>query len=291
MSDKTNIEWTESTWPVIAGCTHVSEGCRNCYAERLTATRLRHLSIYKGLATFENGEAFWNHEVRLNEPVLNDPLRWRRPRRIFVCQMSDLFHESVPFEWIDRVYGVMFRARQHTFQILTKRPERMSDYLRTHPVCAAIQNVWLGVSVEDQKTANARIPALLQCDAAVRWVSYEPALGPVDFTDFAHKINWIVAGGESGPHARPCDLEWFRAVRYACDNYHVPFFMKQLGNFPESRTKERAPFSELFNDRCGQQSAGMWALMDRGPHSNINEFPPDLRVREYPKALTSQKVR
>ena len=204
MADKTPIEWSDATWNIITGCTLVSEGCRHCYAARLAATRLREHPSRKGLARANaSGEAKFTGEVRFNEDWLDQPLRWRRPRRVFVCAHGDLFHESVPDEWIDRVFAVMALAPQHTFQVLTKRPERMQAYLAAHDAglrwreclpesarghigqaiswtCSGLPNVWLGTSVEDQATADARIPHLLATPAAVRFVSAEPLLGSLD---------------------------------------------------------------------------------------------------------------
>ena len=201
----TSIEWTDDTWNPTRGCSRVSEGCRNCYAERVAARFSGAGKPYEGLATMTPSGPRWTGKVALIEEHLADPLRWRTPRRIFVNSMSDLFHESVPDEWIDRIFAVMAIARDHTFQILTKRPERMREYLEqvsderdmqrwarwadiAKSPCAAgmfdeldwpLPNVHLGVSVEDQATADARIELLLQTPAAVRWASYEPALGPL----------------------------------------------------------------------------------------------------------------
>lgn len=205
MAETSTIEWTDSTWNPITGCTLVSEGCRHCYAAQLAATRLRSHPSRAGLARVNAaGEAKFTGEVRLNEQWLDQPLRWRRPRRIFVCAHGDLFHEAVPDEWIDRVFAVMALAPQHVFQVLTKRPERMADYLLRHDVGLRWQhiasrdieggdfgdpiewtkyglpNVWLGTSVEDQPTADARIPHLLAAPAAVRFLSAEPLLGALD---------------------------------------------------------------------------------------------------------------
>lgn len=222
MAEHSSIEWTEATWNPITGCSVVSAGCKHCYAMKLAGTRFRNHPSRKGLTQDTKAGPVWTGEVRLNEEWLTQPLRWKRPRMIFVCAHGDLFHESVPDEWIDRVFAVMALAPHHTFQVLTKRPERMRAYLNNpavvrriyEPVCDAaiddvadviliapgvnpadappgvrvfldqwpLPNVWLGVSVEDQKTANARIPDLLGSPATIRWVSYEPALGPVDFT-------------------------------------------------------------------------------------------------------------
>lgn len=211
MAENSKIEWTDSTWNPITGCTLVSEGCRHCYAAQLAATRLRSHPSREGLARVNAaGEAKFTGEVRLNEQWLDQPLRWRRPRRIFVCAHGDLFHEAVPDEWIDRVFAAMALAPQHTFQVLTKRPERAACYLARRDgrgripamdyaaLMAAtgryntpaldlrhwpLPQVWLGTSVEDQPTADARIPHLLAAPAAVRFLSAEPLLGPVDLAN------------------------------------------------------------------------------------------------------------
>lgn len=261
----------------------------------------------------------WTGEVRLVPEVLGTPLKWRKPRRVFVNSMSDLFHEDVSFEFIAAVFGVMAAAPQHTFQVLTKRPKRMREFFAwvtgrrgVEPyvyvegsvvVHAAEQvmgtelrraaswplpNVWLGVSVEDQATADERIPLLLECPAAVRWVSYEPALGPVDFEglslddgsglsafrtgDLADEdgLDWVVVGGESGPGARPFDLTWARSVVAQCKSAEVPCFVKQLGAVPyDSHGRTPAERLELF------------ALSNR-KGGDMAEWPDDLRVRQWP---------
>ena len=259
MGDKTKIEWTDATWNPVTGCTKVSAGCKFCYAER---------DFHRPYP----GRAFT--DVQTHPKRLLQPLRWRRPRRIFVDSMGDLFHEDVPVPFIDQCFAVMALASRHTFQVLTKRPERMRNYFDLSYVSnlspAAIsgylleqpyKNVWLGVSVEDQPTADERIPLLLQTKAAVRFVSYEPALGPVDFNNIellkefdlsrtvsAHvdaltehddehffnqhaKLDWVIAGGESGRNARPSHPDWFRAVRDQCQAAGVPFFFKQWGEW------------------------------------------------------------
>ncbi|RAP40729.1 hypothetical protein BYZ73_13215 [Rhodovulum viride] len=209
MSDHTHIEWTDSTWNPITGCSIVSAGCTNCYAMGLAGTRLKHHPSRAGLTRESGGRHLWTGEVRFNEEWIDQPLRWRKPRRIFVCAHGDLFHEAVPDEWIDRVFAVMALAPQHTFQVVTKRPERMRDYLTEredreigramdrqltgpHPV-PVLRNVWLGTSIEDQATADARIPHLLATPAAVRFVSAEPLLGPVSLEPF---LPWPDSGGE-----------------------------------------------------------------------------------------------
>ena len=263
MGEISRIEWTDATWNPVTGCTKVSQGCKNCYAERDWA-RLVHLPAY-------HGRAFT--DVECHPERLDQPLRWKRPRRIFVNSMSDLFHPDVPDEFIDRVFAVMALANQHNFQVLTKRPRRMLDYCKTlgkhngiDRVSIAAQqissktwflwhkgdvgwnlpNVHLGVSVEDQLTADERIPLLLQTPAAVRWISAEPLLGPVSLVvpfdgakvDSAvgakpgiHALDWVVAGGESGPKARPSHPDWLRSLRDQCRAAGVPFLFKQWGEW------------------------------------------------------------
>ena len=219
MADKSKIEWTDATWNPVTGCTRVSTGCENCYAERLAAGRLRSHPSRQGL-TDEHGR--WNGEVRLNEQWLDQPLRWKRPRRIFVCAHSDLFHPAVHGEWINKVFRIMRRSDRHQFQVLTKRPERMRDYVR--PRVRLPDHIWLGVSIEDQRTADERLPLLLDTPAAVRWVSAEPLLGPVCLAG----MDWVVVGGESGPGARPMDPRWARGIRDQCAAAGTPFFLKQM---------------------------------------------------------------
>ncbi|MDR3471569.1 MAG: DUF5131 family protein [Devosia sp.] len=189
MSDGSAIEWTDATWNPIVGCSVVSPGCTNCYAMRLAGTRLRHHPTRAGLTVDTNAGPVWNGQVRFNDKARLAPLHWTRPRMIFVCAQGDLFAEQVPDEWIDRVFAVMALCPQHIFQVLTKRPARMRAYLTgltglATPLVAngawPLPNVWLGTSVEDQRRADERIPELLATPAAVRWISAEPLLGPVD---------------------------------------------------------------------------------------------------------------
>lgn len=202
MSERTAIEWTEATWSPITGCSVISSGCKHCYAMKLAGTRLQHHPSRAGLTVDTKAGPVWTGEVRFNEKWLMQPISWQRSRKIFVCAHSDLFHPAVPDEWIDKVFAVMALAKQHTFQVLTKRADRMLEYLRNgggscirigirqqieamgYPdigaVGKALPNVWLGVSVEDQVAADERIPLLLQTPAAVRWISAEPLLGSVD---------------------------------------------------------------------------------------------------------------
>jgi protein gp37 len=244
----TKIEWTDETWNPVTGCTKVSQGCKNCYAER-TATRLAGRVGYP--------PAPHQFDVTLHHDRLNIPLRWRKPRRIFVNSMSDLFHPNVPCGFIDAVLEVIAACPQHTFQVLTKRPELIEEKLyrfcKENPARELgggdyLPNLQIGVSVENQETANERIPWLLKTLAAVRFVSYEPALGPVDFfkangnvsgVNAAPKfswiantgIDWVIAGCESGLGARPAQDDWFRSVRDQCLSANVPFFLKQMQGF------------------------------------------------------------
>lgn len=213
MADRSAIEWTESTWNPVTGCTKVSPGCDNCYAERLAA-RLQAM----GNPRYVNG-----FEPTLHEDLLELPLRWRQPRLVFVNSMSDLFHPKVPTAFIQAVFEVMATAERHTFQVLTKRPKRaavLTDALPWSP------NVWLGTSVEQQDYIS-RINDLRRTDAAVRFLSLEPLLGPLELD--LDRIGWVIAGGESGPGARPVNVEWIRSIRDQCSAARVPFFFKQWG--------------------------------------------------------------
>ena len=263
MGDHSKIEWTDATWNAVTGCTRVSEGCRNCYIERTPAFRIAGRK-------FEHGTT----GVQLHPDRLDQPLKWKKPRRIFVNSLSDLFHEDVPDEFILECLTVMAIAKHHTFQVLTKRPERMRSllskwsaediYLYWHSFSGEprevhswpLHNVWLGVSIESQATADERIPLLLQTPAAVRFVSAEPLLGPVDLTridgaaldpeakgihlnaltggcetETPWHLNWVIAGGESGPGARPMHQDWARSIRDQCQAAGVPFFFKQWGEW------------------------------------------------------------
>ena len=306
MADNSAIEWTDATWNPIVGCSIVSPGCTNCYAMRM-ADRLSamapkpdgtgnpHLLHYVKTITrdptkrgYDWSAPVWTgHVAQAPDQILLQPLRWRKPKRIFVNSMGDLFHESVPDEWIDKVFAVMAQCPQHTFQVLTKRAERMRAYFanedrkyqielvmadiggdydaRTIPNADwPLPNVWLGVSAERQQEADERIPHLLQTPAAIRFVSAEPLLGPLDLFNgdpdprlgghkamhtflgdwwepgddpkgpSRHGLDWVIAGGESGPHARAAHPDWFRSLRDQCDVADVPFFFKQWGEYHPS---------------------------------------------------------
>ena len=284
MADRSTIEWTDATWNPLRGCSRVSAGCQHCYAERVAARFSGPGMPYEGL--IHPTTRGWNGQVRLVPEVLDQPLRWRRPRRIFVNSMSDVFHESVPDDRIDQVFGVMwaclynrYEQAGHIFQVLTKRPARMLEYLRQdrrRQWAQAAANygggldaagiydqtfyfegphprIWLGVSVENQAAADERIPLLLEAPAAVRWLSCEPLLGPIDLRRhfFGHcpihdfpggfclqrthegvqHLHWVVTGGESGARARPMHPDWARSLRDQCAAAGVPFFFKQWGEW------------------------------------------------------------
>lgn len=310
MGKKTGISWCDSTWNPIIGYSRVSEGCRNCYTETMAAR-------------FSNGK------TELKEDKLLDPIRWTKPRKIFVNSMSDLFHESIPDEWIDKIFAIMVLAPRHIFQILTKRPQRMVDYfkddLTTYRIFRKVRfltkdkklklseakvilkrirdwplpNVWFGITSEDQESADERIPLLLRTPAAIRFVSYEPAIERIDFSKHlwiqseyggnqrkpvggwkdeprgAH-IDWIICGGESGPGARPFDLSWARSVRDQCKGAGVAFFMKQMGRFPVCEIK-----TTTARD-CHNYAGHREIILTNRAGSNPFEWPKDLRVQEFP---------
>jgi len=338
MSSK--IEWTDEVWNPVVGCSRVSAGCENCYAQRVAHRGMA--EQHRGLTVMGPKGPRWTGEVRFVQSALDKPLRWRKPRRVFVNSMSDLFHEGLSNEQIAAVFGVMAASPQHTFQVLTKRPARMAEWFRwadgdpvldvsaivhdamgrfyndIHPgskpidfdspytrACYSVlddldvwplPNVWLGCSVEDQATADERIPLLLDTPAALHWVSYEPALGPVDFARLRYApgmvidavagtcgvscppphdyspsrhpgLDWLVVGGESGPGARPFNVEWARSVIRQCRDAGVACFVKQLGALPYEGD-ETMHFGLDLRDRKG----GDWS-----------EWAPALRVREMPE--------
>ncbi len=295
MAWPTEIEWADASWNPVVGCSVLSAGCTNCYAMRLAGVRLdRPGALYHGLTREINGRHVWTGEVRLApEKTLQTPLSWRAPRAVFVNSMGDLGHEGVTDSMLDDVFAVMALASRHTFFVLTKRPERLGAYLaavarsggpalmeavrRRQSAARSNQeawiwplpNVWVGVSVEDQASANARVPLLLDLPAALRFVSYEPALDPVRFsllraadtgeiidalrgqvhgeheTRRIARLRWIIAGGESGADARPMAAQWARDVRDQCAAADVSFFMKQMsGRKPipaDLQIRERPP--------------------------------------------------
>jgi protein gp37 len=221
MAQASSIEWTEATWNPVTGCTKISPGCAHCYAERM-ASRLQAM----GQARYRN--AF---QVTLQPDVLDTPLHWKRPRMIFVNSMSDLFHKDVPTEFIARCFAVMQAASHHTFQVLTKRPERAAQLAGSLPWP---KNLGMGTSVESARYVR-RIGSLAQIPAAVRFLSLEPLLGPIRALPLA-KIDWVIVGGESGPGARPMEEEWVIQIRDRCVSMSVPFFFKQWGGTQKHKT-------------------------------------------------------
>ncbi len=221
MANKSSIEWTESTWNPVTGCSKISPGCKHCYAERM-AGRLRAM----GQPAYANG-----FEVTLQEQALETPLRWKKPQTIFVNSMSDLFHDKVPSGYIERVFEVMNRADWHRYQILTKRPERL---LKMNPTLNWQPHIWMGVSVETAKY-RYRIDLLRKTSAHVKFLSLEPLLGPLGRLNLKG-IDWVIVGGESGPGARPMDEKWAKAIRDQCVEKSVPFFFKQWGGVNKKRT-------------------------------------------------------
>lgn len=265
---KTKIEWTDAAWNPVTGCTPVSPGCAHCYARRM-AKRLAGRAGYPA--------APHEFDVTLHYDRLEYPLRWRRPRRVFVCSMSDLFHEDVPMRYINNVFEVMEQAKQHTFQVLTKRPQRMREYIlwwenrEQHEFRVA--NIWLGVTAENQELADERIPTLLDTHAVVRFVSAEPLLSSISFdydSDICHcgeyinahshfeghnpmpmtesflgnGIYWVIVGGETGPRARPMHPDWARDIRDQCIDAGVPFFFKRHGASNSSRLLDGQEWSQ-----------------------------------------------
>lgn len=301
MAEHTTIEWTEATWNVITGCSVISPGCTNCYAMRLAGTRLKHHPTREGLTVDSKAGPVWNGSVRFNREWLHQPLEWKRPRRIFVCAHGDLFHPGVWDAWLDEIFAIMALAPHHTYQVLTKRSAEMRAYLNdpTTQARIAVQmmelapvgqklanppvltpgrpmsisrwplpNVWLGVSAEDQTRANERIPDLLETPAAVRWVSAEPLIGPLDLSRISTmrfrgaevlnaltgelsgmfgdpcptrlpRLDWVVPGGESGPDARPMHPDWPRLLRDQCVEAGVPFLFKQHGAWAVTHDRDR----------------------------------------------------
>lgn len=304
---KTSVEWTDWSWPVVNGCRRKSPGCENCYAERLSATRLSKTGKYIGLAVMGPHGPRWTSESRLWRPSLDEPLRMRKPAKVFVADMGDLFYEENRDEDIAAIFGVMAAAPQHTFQVLTKRADRMVEWFKwvdgyskgemqlplllhhaqrlcehkalrhTDPILRRpwpLPNVWLGVSVENQRYADERIPQLQKTSAVVRFVSYEPALDRVDFTPFLRpKIDWLIVGGESGPGARRFNIDWARDAKNQCEFMGTAFFCKQLGARPYEafRRHEGSPF-ELGAIELNDSKGG-----------DMSEWPKDLRVRQFPK--------
>jgi len=246
MRKQSQIDWCDTTWEVTAGCTKISEGCNNCYACRMVATRLKHCADTEGLAEHTETGCDWTGEVRLLWHKLDEPMHWRKPYRIFVNSRSDLFQERVPEEFVNKVLLRISLTPRHTYIVLTKRPERAAEVLsrlalrhtRRDGTGWPLPNLWPGVSVENQQRADERLPALQETPAAARIVSVEPMLGPVDLRPWLPGIDWVICGGESGPHARPIHPDWVRDLRDQCVEAQVPFWFKQWGQWVPGQADE-----------------------------------------------------
>lgn len=349
----TSIQWTTGpdgtpgkTWNPVRGCSRVSDGCTNCYAMRQAHRFSGEGQPYEGLTTIRKGKVDWTGHARFVPELLAAPLKWRKPRRVFVNSMSDLFHESLSNEEIAAVFGVMAACPQHTFQVLTKRPKRMLEWFQwltddgktpadlkvqryAYQVVGAkrfplhrikktllaypwpLLNVWLGVSIEHQKTADERVPLLIQTPAAIRFVSAEPLLGPVNFEHIgnalfdrekainrsvhgpaalsryqaeaivAHpELDWVIVGGESGHGARSCNVEWIRSIVQQCKQAGVPAFVKQLGSRPEGDDCEPIVHAD------GSRTVTVYQEFTIGDRKGgeMSEWPDELKVREFPEA-------
>ena len=339
MSAISKIEWTDRTWNPVRGCSIVSPGCVNCYAMKqahrfswpskrdpLTGATEEPGGPYEGLTKQTKAGPQWTGQIRTVDAALLEPLSGRKPARVFVNSMSDLFHEGVPDEFIDRVFAVMalppdsvsrlgVHEGTHTFQILTKRAERMRAYISTPdrpdivklaasrliresgrywgtPYEWPLPNVWLGVSAEDQQRADERIPYLTETPAALRFVSAEPLRGPIDFSspvlevDCADTIDWVIVGGESGPGSRPFDIAWARSIVQQCRAAGVPTFVKQLGSVPVMDEAEwRSEGMRLLNARNDKRAPAGTVPLRLGDRKggDMDWWPVDLRVREFPR--------
>jgi len=229
----TRIEWAEETWNPVTGCTTLSEGCAHCYAQRM-AKRLAGRNGYPADSPFQ---------VTLHPDRLQVPMHWRKPRRVFVCSMGDLFHEDVPDRFIDEVWWIMGLASQHTFMVLTKRAQRMRNWIQASSDASPLANVWLGVTAENHACASKRIPELLLTPAVRRFVSCEPLLGPVDLSWWRtswgwQRLDWCIVGGETGPGARVMAPEWARGLRDQCQDAGISFFFKKWGDWKPDVIRE-----------------------------------------------------
>lgn len=296
MGENTTIQWTDATWNPVRGCSMAkgSElgGCLNCYAAAQAVRFAGDGGPFQGFARRTENGPRWTGKVELVEKHLTDPLHWKQPKLIFVNSMSDLFHEGLPDEAIDQVFAVMALASHHTFQTLTKRADRMADYFpaafdriddlidklkpnarwngnahqahKTLGMGSPLPNVWLGVSIEDFPTWDARVHLLKQTPAVVRFISYEPALADLGAVDM-NGIDWLIIGGESGPGARPFDIAWARNTIAQCKDAGVACFVKQIGRYPNG-----SGFPDLDYRKRDKKGGEM------------TDWPADIRVREYP---------
>jgi protein gp37 len=266
------IEWLArpetkpETWNMIGGCTPISAGCTNCYAARLAAGRLQHHPRYVGTAEMHNGKARWTGKINLDHKALDIPLRWKKPRTVFPCSMSDLFHSDVPDDWHYKVFKIMAATDQHTYLILTKRPKAMLEFCQTHwhrdlQSIYGLHNVWLGVSVENQTRADERRAAFEATPAAIKFVSYEPALGPIDWSGWEF-IDMLIFGGESGPGAKPAHPDWFRDTLNWCRENGIAPFFKQWGKWmpaelwDEQFLPKRCSILRFYTGKAGWYGVG-----------------------------------
>lgn len=308
MSANTSIQWTDRTWNPVRGCSVISPGCVNCYAMKQAHRFSGPGRAYEGLTKQTKAGPQWTGVVRTVESALLEPLSWRKPQKVFVNSMSDLFHEDVPWSFIEQVFDVMQQASRHTFQILTKRAENMRQFAENWAFHhgGPLPNVWMIVSVEDQQRADELIPELLRTPAAVRGISAEPLLGPLDlkvariaeWPDMSHwmpnkeepddwkywmhrdnGIRWVIVGGESGPGARPCDLAWIRSIVQQCQAAGVACFVKQLGAQPRSEHGSTDIPQREAVSRVDRPMIGFKDLKG----GDLEEFPADLQVRQFPE--------
>jgi len=255
----TSIEWTDATWNPVAGCSVESSGCTNCYAMQM-AYRLQAMGVkkYYGLTRKSGNKTVWTGKIRLDTKSLQAPVKWKNPRQIFVNSMSDLFHEQVPFDFVAKIWDVMKSTPRHQYQILTKRPERMADYI-SMANAAPLDNVWLGTSVENSSTVM-RINILRTIPAAIRFISFEPLIGPVGPVNLEN-IHWAIVGGESGPRARPIEEHWIDEIHDQCIDYNTAFFFKQWGTWGHDNKRR----SKKENGR--EYRGRHWDQMPVTPHS------------------------
>lgn len=330
------IEWTNKTWNPTVGCSKVSAGCQNCYAIKDQYRMAKNpnskiSSVSSGLTEKRGNRLEWTGQVKFLPARLEQPLHWCKPRMVFVNSQSDLFHESITDEELDQIFAVMALTPQHTYQVLTKRPKRMYDYCKSlgkhntedrlskaiakiNPNGSAwyemrggwcLPNLWLGVTVENQQTANERIPLLLQTPAAIRFLSCEPLLERVDLRqvgqgaeiwdslngqflkddyslDVCPTLDWVIVGGESGHNARPCDIDWIESIVTQCVEANISCFVKQLGSNAVAQ-KEWA----VINGASLSMVGSKYSLPNiTGKGSNPDEWPASLRVRQFPKTKT-----
>lgn len=287
---KSKIAWTEHTWQPVVGCTKVSAGCQNCYAEKM-AKRLAYMGQVKYGKVLEYNEekekywGGWNGQTYCDESALETPLKRKKPTMYFVCSMGDIFHESVSYEFFTKVWCIIKKCPQHTFQILTKRPEQMKYFCNgLYEHCKEIPtNIWLGVTAENQEMADKRIPILLQIPAAVRFVSVEPMLSGIWFDSpeqykMLRGLDWMIVGAESGPKARYCPVENIRGVVEQCKAAGVSVFVKQIHMWKVNWADRLYESPENISQNPAWEKVSKLVLV-----KDINQFPKDLQIRQMPE--------